>query len=151
MNKGELAEKYVNELAYSSYLKYWCYPNPIDEEGDKKEICDLLILFRNTCIIISVKNYEFNGNYERYTRKVVEKSTNQLYGAERKLFGLNRIIKIKHPEKEIEGFNPEDYDEIFRITINAGEQFEYYSLADQKEGKGFINIFNKKTFFYLFE
>ena len=149
MNKGELAEKYVNELAYSSYLKYWCYPNPIDEEGDKKEICDLLILFRNTCIIISVKNYEFNGNYGRYTRKVVEKSTKQLYGAERKLFKLDRKIKVKHPDREIEEFNPDDYDEIFRITINAGEQFEYYSLADQKGGKGFINIFNKRTFEHI--
>ncbi len=149
MNKGEIAEKYVNELAYSSYLKYWCYPNPIDEEGDRKEICDLLILFKKTCIIISVKNYEFNGNYERYKRKVVEKSTKQLYGAERKLFKLERKIEIKHPEREKEEFNPENYDEIFRITINAGEQFEYYSLADQIKGKGFINIFNKKTFEHI--
>ncbi|MCG8332350.1 MAG: hypothetical protein MI974_31990 [Chitinophagales bacterium] len=149
MNKGELAEKYVNELAYSSYLKYWCYPNPIDEEGDKKEICDLLILFRSTCIIISVKNYEFNGNYNRYKRKVVEKSTKQLHGAERKLFKLDRKIKIKHPERRVEEFNPENYDEIYRLTINAGEQFEYYSLADQREGKGFINIFNKRTFEHI--
>ena len=129
MNKGELAEKYVNELAYSSYLKYWCYPNPKDEEGDKKEICDLLILFRKTCIIISVKNYEFNGNYERYKRKVVEKSTKQLYGAERKLFHFNRKIKIKHPDREIEEFQSDNYDEIFRITINAGEQFESVSYT----------------------
>ena len=146
MNKGKAAEDYTNYLAFKSYLRYWCYPNPIDEEGDKKEICDLLILFKNVCLIISVKNYEFGGNYDRYTRKVVEKSTKQLYGAERKLFKLNRTIKIKHPKREIEEFDSTKYEKIFRITVNMGEQFEYYSLADQKGEKGFINIFNRETF-----
>src|SRR5690606_755282 len=75
----------------------------------------------------------------------------QLYGAERKLFHMGRTIKIKHPDREIEEFNPNNYNEIFRITINAGEQFEYYSLADQKEGKGFINILNKQTFEHIIQ
>jgi hypothetical protein len=144
--KGDDGEDYVNQLAFKSYLKYWCYPNPTDLNGDKKEICDLLILFRDTAIIISVKNHNFEGNYERYKRKVVEKSTNQLNGAHRKLFASNREIVIKHPEREEEIFNPEVYNQVFRITINVGEQFEYYELGEQIINKGFINIFNKDTF-----
>lgn len=62
MDKGPLAEQFVYQFASLAYLKYWCYPNPIDEEGDKKEICDLLILFKDVCIIISVKNYDLKGN-----------------------------------------------------------------------------------------
>ena len=50
--KGEQAEELVNSLSNGAYLKYWCYPNPIDIDGDKKEICDLLILFFDTAIII---------------------------------------------------------------------------------------------------
>ena len=77
--KGQVGEEYVNELTFNSYLDYWCYPNPKDELGDKKEICDLLIIFQDTVIIISVKNYENKGNYERYKKNVIEKSSKQLY------------------------------------------------------------------------
>lgn len=144
--KGVEGEQFVNELTSKAYLKYWCYPNPIDEDGDKKEICDLLIAFFDTAIIISVKNYNNNGDYGRYKRKVVEKSTNQLFGAERKLFKSNRNIKIKHPERGEFIFNSTNYKHLHRITINVGEQFEKYELIDTKENKGVINILNKESF-----
>jgi len=99
MNKGEIGEDIVNKLAYASYLKYWCYPNPIDLNGNRKEICDLLILFFDTAIIISVKNYNLSGNYNRFKKKVITKSSKQLFGAERKLFKSRNDILIAHPEK----------------------------------------------------
>jgi ribosomal small subunit protein bTHX len=144
--KGKLAEEFVNELSYIAYLKYWCYPNPIDLAGNKNEICDLLILFFDTAIIISVKNYEVNGNYKRYKAKVIDKSTKQLFGAERKLFQSQRRIVIQHPEKEPEVFNPSQYENIFRITVSVGEDFEKSVFIDSKENKGYVNIFNKETF-----
>jgi len=144
-DKGNEGEAFVNELTYNTYLKYWCYPNPKDINGDNKEICDLLILFRDIAIIISVKNHTFDGNYDRYTKKVIEKSTNQLNGAYRKLFNSGRDIYIQHPEREPELFHPGKYTKVFKITINVGEQFEYYSLGEN-HNKGFINIFNKDTF-----
>lgn len=146
MNKGEFGENLVYELASRSYLKYWCYPNPHDIIGDNKEICDLLILFFDTVIIISVKNYDLKGNYSRYTKKVIEKSTKQLFGAERKLFDSTRKVFISHPYKKPEIFNPKNYKNIFRITVSIGEDFEKYSFIDNKEGKGCVNIFNKETF-----
>ncbi|PKB42258.1 hypothetical protein AX016_0422 [Cellulophaga sp. RHA19] len=145
-SKGEQAEELVNSLSKNAYLKHWCYPNPIDIDGDKKEICDLLILFFDTAIIISVKNYDLKGNYERFKKKVIEKSSKQLFGAERKLFKSNRPVKISHSEKGEEIFNPDDYKNIFRITVSAGEDFENYEFIDNKEGKGSVTIFNKETF-----
>ena len=118
--KGQVGEEYVNELTFNSYLDYWCYPNPKDELGDKKEICDLLIIFQDTVIIISVKNYENKGNYERYKKNVIEKSSKQLYGAERKLFNSTREIKIKHPKRGDQIFDKTSINNIFRITINVG-------------------------------
>lgn len=144
--KGQQAEELVNSLSKNAYLKHWCYPNPIDIDGDKKEICDLLILFFDTAIIISVKNYDLKGNYERFKKKVIEKSSKQLFGAERKLFQSNRPIKISHSEKGEEIFNPDNYKNIFRITVSAGEDFENYEFIDNKEGKGSVTIFNKETF-----
>lgn len=145
-SKGDIGEDFVNDLAFTSYLKYWCYPNPMDENGDKKEICDLLIVFKNYAIIISVKNYDNKGNYDRYKRRVIEKSTKQLYGAERKLFNSNSEVFIKHPNRPKERFNPSKFDKVYRITVNVGEQFEYYDFGDNKENKGFISILNKNTF-----
>lgn len=145
-DKGVEGEQFVSELTSNAYLKYWCYPNPKDEKGDKKEICDLLIAFFDTAIIISVKNYNNKGDYEKYKRKVVEKSTSQLFGAERKLFNSNRNIEINHPDRGRFTFKPSDYKHIHRITVNVGEQFEKYEFIDTREDKGSINIFNKETF-----
>ncbi len=145
-SKGDVGEDYVNQLAYKSYLKYWCYPNPKDISGDKKEICDLLIPFRDKLIIISVKNHSFDGNYERYKKRVIEKSTNQLNGAERLLFNKQRDIYIQHPDREPELFDSENYNKTYKITINVGEQFEHYEFSDYNDKKGFISIFNKETF-----
>lgn len=144
--KGDNGENYVNQLAYKSYLKYWCYPNPSDINGDNKEICDLLISFRDILIIISVKNHNYNGNYEKYKRKVIDKSSSQLNGAYRKLFTTQKSIYIKHPDREAELFEPDKFKQIYKLTINVGEQFEYYELGEQIETKGFINILNKDTF-----
>jgi hypothetical protein len=144
--KGEQAEELVNSLSKGAYLKHWCYPNPIDIDGDKKEICDLLILFFDTAIIISVKNYDLKGNYERFKKRVIEKSSKQLFGAERKLFQSKRPIKISHSEKGEEIFNPDNYKNVFRITVSAGEDFDDYEFIDNQEGKGSVTIFNKETF-----
>ena len=146
MNKGQSAEEYVFHFANTAYLKHWCYPNPLDESGDKKEICDLLILFKDICIIISVKNYNLKGNAERFKKKVIEKSTKQLYGAERKLFESKREIRIKHPDRGLETFDPRKYNTRIRITINMGELYEAYDIADLKENKGFINVIHRDSF-----
>ena len=86
IEKGNAGEKFVNEIAFNSFMKYWCYPGTKDENGNKKEICDLLIIFGDYTIILSVKNYEFKENYARYFRRTIDKAVTQIYGAERKLF-----------------------------------------------------------------
>jgi hypothetical protein len=141
--KGDLGEEFVNNLAYKTFLKFWCYPNPKDEEGDKKEICDLLICFKDVLIIFSVKNWEFKGNYDKYHRKTIKKAVRQIYGAERKLFNIHRKIFIKHPDKEKEEFQSNNYKKIHRCIINLGEGVEFSTSGEfTKKGK-FIHIFNK--------
>ncbi|WP_158408778.1 hypothetical protein [Fibrella aestuarina] len=149
-DKGKAGEEFVNNLAYDTYLKYWCYPGPIDLNGDSKEICDLLVLFQDVCIIVSVKNYDFPDasievKKQRYEKKVVAKSSSQLYGAERKLFDSKYEIFIKHPEREPEKFNKEKFRRVYRITINVGEQIEDYALASSNK-KGFVSILNRDSF-----
>lgn len=145
IDKGVEGENLVLKSLETSYLKYWLYPNPKDLAGDKKEICDALILFFDTAIIISVKNYQCKGNYERFTKKVIEKSSKQLFGAERKFLTSNQLL-IEHPTNGENLVTSKEYSNIFKITVSVGEDFENYEFIDYDENKGTIAILNKETF-----
>jgi hypothetical protein len=144
--KGKLGEDFVNELAFHSFIKFWCYPSPKDEVGNKKEIIDLLITFKSVCILISVKNYEFKNVYDRYFRNTIDFATKQIQGAERKLFESNRDIYIKHPEKEIEKFEAKQYEKCIRIVVNLGANVNFYPTHSFTNKSRFVHIFNKDAF-----
>ena len=143
--KGEEGESFVNELAYNSFLKFWCYPGPKFENGDKKEICDLLILFNSVVIVISVKNYEFKGNHFRYFNNTVEKAVKQIHGACRTLFG-NSDVQIKHPNKALETFPREQIQKVFRIIVNLGEGEKFYHFNKTTKNDDYITLFDKSSF-----
>jgi hypothetical protein len=144
-DKGTIGEQFVNELAYNSFLKFWCYPSPKFENGDKKEICDLLILFNSVVIIISVKNYEFKGNHFRYFNNTIEKAVKQLHGAYRVLFGTEEV-QIKHPDKNIEVFPRNQIKKIFRIVINLGEGAKFYPFNQTTKNDDYVTLFDKDSF-----
>ncbi len=134
VSKGKSGEDFVNYIAFNSFVKYWCFPGPLDILNDNKEICDLLILFDDICIIVSVKNYGFNGNYERYFKKTVAKAMRQIDGAERKLF-RDRPVLLKHPDRDEEVFDKNHFDAIYRIIINLNEDVKYYQTSCFKDRK----------------
>lgn len=142
---GSEGEDFVNEIAYKSLLKYWCYPNPKYENGNKKEICDLLIIFKNICIIISVKNYQFKGNHIRYFNNTIEKALKQINGGHKTLFKKD-TVEIKHPDKKTEKFPKKDIDRIFKIIINLGENLNFYEITRTTINNDFITIFDKESF-----
>lgn len=144
-DKGAIGEDFVNELAFNSFFKFWCYPNPKFENGDKKEICDLLILFNSVVTIISVKNYEFKGNHFRYFNNTIEKAVSQLYGACRILFGQTEV-HIKHPDKEIEVFQKKQIQKIFRLVINLGEGTKFYPFNKVTKNNDYVTLFDKDSF-----
>ncbi|MBO0356230.1 hypothetical protein J0656_19590 [Muricauda ruestringensis] len=146
IEKGNIGEEFVNEIAFNSFLEYWCYPSPKDEYGDKKEICDLLILFGENLIIISVKNYEFKEFYSRYFRRTIDKAVKQIYGAERKLFNSNRDIYIKHPKREIERFPKEKIKNVHRLIINLGEGVKFYPFNQETKDEKFITLWDKEAY-----
>lgn len=143
--KGNLGENLVNQLAFDTYLDYWCYPNPKFENGNKKEICDLLIVFNNVCIIFSVKNYEFKGNHKRYFNNTIEKAVKQINGAYKTLFTNEKVI-IKHPYKNETIFPKDKINKVYRIIINLGEGIQFYNLERTTQNQDFITIFDKDTF-----
>ena len=144
--KGNIGEDFVNGIAYDSFIEHWCYPSPKDEKGDKKEICDLLILFGDKLVIVSVKNYEFKDHYSRYFRRTIEKAIKQIYGAERKLLRSEKDIFIKHPNRDIERFPKEKIKEIHRVIVNLGEGVRFYPFNRETKDEKFITLLDKDAF-----
>jgi hypothetical protein len=144
--KGIAGEEAVNTLANKTYFEYWCYSNPKDRLGDKKEICDLLILFKTTAIIFSIKNYSFKENYERYFKRTLTKALSQIHGAERKLFQSNHEIKFTHSKIGNKTFIPENYETIHRIIININTAPLFHPGGLMTKNNVFTNIFNWDSF-----
>lgn len=143
--KGTEGENFVNELAFSSFFKYWCYPSPKYENGDKKEICDLLVIFNDVLIIFSIKNYEFKGNHLRYFNNTISKATKQISGAFNILF-CDKEIRIKHPDKVEEVFPKDKIENVFRVIVNLGEDVKFYPFNSLTGKNDFVTIFDKNTF-----
>ncbi|WP_281632502.1 hypothetical protein [Flavobacterium luteolum] len=144
-DKGQIGEDFVNNLAYKSFLKYWCYPGPKYENGDKKEICDLMIIFNSVLIVISVKNYEFKGNHFRYFNNTIEKAVKQIHGACRTLFSATEV-QIKHPDKKIETFPREQINKVFRIVINLGDGVKFYPFNQTTKNDDYVTLFDRDSF-----
>lgn len=149
--KGKEGEKLIYELATNSFLSYWCYPNPFDELGNKKEICDLLIHFNDTLILICVKNYEFKGFYERYFRNVIEKDVRQLYGAEKKILNPNLEIQIKNKDGRIHHIDKKKIRNVHRIMVHLGDKVHFYPFNVNTKNDKFVHIFDKSSFTNLIE
>lgn len=145
--KGVFGEDFVSQLAYTSFMKYWCYPNPIDIMGNQKEICDLLVYFNDILILICVKNYAFNGNYERYFRKTIGKDVKQLCGAKRKIDNAVNGLYIKHPNRQGNThINISDINTIHLITVHFGGDAVELSPVFDENKENFIHVFNNLDF-----
>ncbi|NBK99630.1 MAG: hypothetical protein EOM50_16765 [Erysipelotrichia bacterium] len=86
-------EKVLAHFGELSFLSLWSYPNPYTDEGKKndgdgKELCDLLVLFGNHVLIFSDKSIEYKDtgrleiDWRRWYKKAIHKSASQIYGAE---------------------------------------------------------------------
>ena len=89
------SERYLAKLCSKTFLSLWSYPGVYRDQGkpqsgeDGKEICDLLVVFDQHIIIFSDKHCRLadSGNvpldWQRWFRKAVQKSADQVWGAER--------------------------------------------------------------------
>lgn len=88
------SERRLAYLGERSFLSLWTYPSVFRDQGksgggDGKEVCDLLVVFRDHVLIFSDKDcaYPDTGHpgrdWCRWFRKAVLKSAEQAWGAER--------------------------------------------------------------------
>ncbi len=117
------SERLVNRLCTQSFLKLWTHPNPKGKHG--KELCDCLIVCGPHIVIISVKDIEYRETndeigHKRWSKAAIEKSVNQIWGAERWIKNTN-IIERKDGRK---------------ITLPDHDDRHYYRIMVALGGKG---------------
>ncbi len=96
------SERYLRRLCEKSFLSLWSYPSIFRDQGcrdgrEGKEVCDLLVVFKEHVLIFSDKFCAFPNTGDlrldwcRWFRRAVWASATQLRGAERWL--------INHPHR----------------------------------------------------
>lgn len=138
--KGKNAEEFVFSLAQKSFLTDWCYLNP--ELPNKKELCDILVIFGDIAIIWQIKDLK-KGKNGKYSKSKVEKNLKQIMGAKRSLFELKEKIILKNPRRGEEEFDPKSINEIYLISALVGEGEDYFEFIKKIKGKT-IHVLNRE-------
>lgn len=89
------SEHTLIQIADRSFLKMWSYPNVF--YAPQKELCDLLVVFKNTIVIFSDKRIELSElnevTWDRWYRKAVLHSIKQAVTAKNRILrGLNLYV-----------------------------------------------------------
>lgn len=140
------SEKYVSELCEKTFLPFWSFANPLGKKG--KELCDVLVVCDNTIIIISVKDIRVSEHkdktiqYDRWVKKAIEDSVNQIYGAERFLKTANEIT-LKNRKTKIT-LPPIKNRIIHRIAIAFGSEKDF-PLPTGDFGNGYVHVFDEDS------
>jgi hypothetical protein len=139
-------EEMVYTLCKESFLSLWSYPNPRRHDSGK-ELCDVLVVCNPHVIVFSVKHSEFNKNTDvaiardRWLRKTVHESMDQIYGAERNLTTANYVIK----ESGDQGLPlpPLAERRMHRVCVSLGGGRQV-ALSPIDGGKGIVHCFDEQ-------
>ena len=138
------SEILVTRLARRSFLSLWSESNPLARQG--KELCDLLVVSDPDVVIVSVKEValehgtDSSVDEERWRRRAIEKSLEQLYGAERQLGRMERVIRSDGSSGL--ALPPSARRRVHRIAVALGAN-RALSLSCGDFGKGYVHVFDE--------
>lgn len=136
------SERLVNELSTSSFMRLWTHPNPVGKGG--KELCDCLVVCGPHIIIFSVKEIEFRDTgdavgWERWQKTAIDKSVQQIWGAERWLRVADRVIRRDGREVVLA---PKPERRFHRVAVSLGGRGEV-PLKWGDLGHGFVHLLDE--------
>lgn len=138
------SEQFVHDICKKSFLSLWSYANPLGKAS--KELSDVLIVCDPDVIIISVKDIRItdSGNistdWNRWRKRAIDASINQIYGAERWIEGASHVVRsdssvgIALPEKKVR--------RVHRVAVALGGEGKA-PIRFGDFGKGFVHVFDK--------
>lgn len=138
------SEKFVDSLCQRAFLKLWSHPNPIGKKG--KELCDSLIVCGPHIIIISVKDIEYKDTgdekgYERWTKRALEKSADQIWGAERWLQNTDEFVRSDGRKVTLPPRKDRQYH---RIAVALGSKASVPMTWGEIKS-GFVHVCDEKS------
>ena len=138
------SEEFVTWLCERAFLRLWTHPNPLGKKG--KELCDCLIVCGEHVIIISVKENEYRDTgdatgWNRWTSSAVDKSVQQIWGAERWLRSADTFQRSDGREITLP---PHNVRKFHRITVSLGSRGQV-PLKWGDLGHGFVHLFDEQS------
>jgi hypothetical protein len=146
------AERYLARLCSKTFLSLWSYPGVYRDQGkphnggDGKEICDLLVVFDRHMIIFSDKHCQprqsenIGLDWQRWFRKAIQKSAEQVWGAERWLRqNPTRVFLDRKCEHALPIDLPRITDAEFHLVVVAHGISPRIKEAFNGSGSLFIN------------
>jgi hypothetical protein len=142
------SEELVYNICRRSFLSLWSYACPQGKGG--KELCDVLIVCDPDVLVISVKEIglgdsgDISTDWERWSKRAIDASAKQIYGAERWLKFAKRVVKSDGTD----GLPLPDLQKrrLHRIAVALGSEgrapIKYGDL-----GKGFVHVFDESSFY----
>jgi hypothetical protein len=139
------SERFVAWLCERAFLKLWTHPNPFGKKG--KELCDCLVVCCDHVIIFSVKEikYKETGDattgWERWTSNAVDKSVQQIWGAERWLRSVDSIVRSDGREITLP---PHEQRRYHRVSVSLGSRGQV-PLRWGDFGSGFVHVLDEQS------
>ncbi len=149
-HESPASELLVKSLCERSFLKLWTHPNPLGKKG--KELCDCLIVCGPHVIIISVKEiaYKDTGDttgWERWEKAAIQKSADQILGAER---WLNTADEVVRRDGRVITLPPRSKRQYHRISVSLGGRGQV-PLRWGDLGHGFVHVCDEYSVEILFK
>ncbi len=123
-------ERFLNNLARKSFLRFWSWPNLFRDQrnrgckGDGKELCDLVVVFGNDVLLFSDKKIKFNTAkplniaWARWAREAIGESVKQIFGAKRWLVNYqDRIFLNKECSERLPLELPKEDQVTFHFIV----------------------------------
>lgn len=147
------SEEFVYKFCSESFFSLWSYPNPLRADG--RELCDILVQFRENLIIMSVKDIKFDEHLpdgrvaaERWRRRAIEKSKRQILGAERYLRNKGTFKVKTAVDGEMKHIEEINRMRIYRVAVALGSQgMVPFGLA--ASGDVFVHVLEEESFSIL--
>lgn len=140
-------ERLVYHLCRKSFLSLWSYANPQGKTSGK-ELCDILVVCEPDVIVFSVKDVAFieEGdelvNQTRWSKRAIEESVKQIYGAERWINSATHVIRSDG--KQGLPFPNPAVRRVHRVAVALGGKGKVWkSFGDF--GKGFVHVFDERS------
>jgi hypothetical protein len=141
------SEEYLAKLCHRSFLSLWSYPTPRGKDAGK-ELCDCLVVCDPDIIIFSVKDITFAAGgdpaigWQRWQKRAIEGSVDQLYGAARFVRRSSRVVTAEGAVAL--SFPDFSRRHVHLVAVALGGKREG-PFCQGDFGKGFVHVFDERS------